>query len=481
MKKIVIVILSALSIGSLIGQVVYSTDSIKVESGTTVYMPQNFNNTTNGYLLNNGIIHILGSWTDNGVTPSTASGQVQFRGTTQQVIDGTGTKNFYSILFNNTTAGTQAFKLDGTNLNIYGTATLTDGIIESLSSSQPIFQDNSFVTGTSNASFFRKYVQKLGNDTFNFPIGDSIWYRPAYIGGVSSNSDFTARYFFQNPSVVSSTLGSGVHHISSKEFWRVNGTGNAHLTLTWDTTTTSGEVNSLSDLIIAGSNSGGTWNNFKQKWRIGSPPSGQLTNDSAIGTAWYYFTLASLNILNPLPIDLLSWNANSVDNSWVNCLWTVTNQKMVSHYVIERSRDGIKWEYVGRREALNSGDPVLYYTLPDPRPYMGYSWYRLIQKDLDGGAHKADPRRVWFGEGTKPNVALFPNPGSDISVLSVENARPDAWVAVQVMDAGGKLIYSHTGQGNSFVLPCGKWSEGMYFVRTTVGGETFVDKLSVGR
>src|SRR5258708_4705822 len=128
MKKIVIVILSALTISSLIGQAVYSTDTIKVVSGTTLYMPSNFTSTSTGYLGNNGSILILGNWTDNGYTPSTATGTVRFNGITQQVIDGTGGKNFYNSTFNNTTSGTQAFKLDGSNLNIYGTATLADGI-----------------------------------------------------------------------------------------------------------------------------------------------------------------------------------------------------------------------------------------------------------------------------------------------------------------------------------------------------------------
>lgn len=64
--------------------------------------------------------------------------------------------------------------------------------------------------------------------------------------------------------------------------------------------------------------------------------------------------------------------------------WSTSSEYNSSHFIIERSIDGIDYEYVAT--VLASGNTTLQsnYRVIDVTPYIGTSYYKLLQYDYDG-------------------------------------------------------------------------------------------------
>lgn len=128
--------------------------------------------------------------------------------------------------------------------------------------------------GASNTNHVDGYVKTYQSGSFIFPIGDNGIYRPAAVSAASSIAPSDAAYYAVNPSTaITSSLKGGnepplpsgglfsntanandVTNVSSREYWDINGTTSAKITLTWelasDVTAITGS--SLSRLTIVG-------------------------------------------------------------------------------------------------------------------------------------------------------------------------------------------------------------------------------------
>ncbi len=64
--------------------------------------------------------------------------------------------------------------------------------------------------------------------------------------------------------------------------------------------------------------------------------------------------------------------------------WSTISERDASHFVIERSSDGLDWNHVGSVKAVGNSIETNYYSIIDTDPIEGMSYYRLLQFDLDG-------------------------------------------------------------------------------------------------
>ena len=92
-------------------------------------------------------------------------------------------------------------------------------------------------TGASNTAHVDGYVRTYETTAFTFPIGDNGMYRSASISTSSSAAPTDAAYFRTNPTndtYTSTSVAVGVIGVSIVEYWDINGTTPAQITLTWD-------------------------------------------------------------------------------------------------------------------------------------------------------------------------------------------------------------------------------------------------------
>ena len=155
------------------------------------------------------------------------------------------------------------------------------------------------------------------------------------------------------------------------------------------------------------------------------------------------WTLTSVG--NPLPIELLSFTAANESNKYVLASWVTASEINNDHFEIERSKDGINFELVGKVAGAGNSNQILNYSLNDETPYMGLSYYRLKQVDFNGNYTYSEMAEVQFN--SKQSVSIYPNPndGNFVMAYNLSNSQlslPNSQLVIT--DITGRVVYSYT-------------------------------------
>ncbi len=149
--------------------------------------------------------------------------------------------------------------------------------------------------------------------------------------------------------------------------------------------------------------------------------------------------LSTFFLLNPsaiLPVELVYFEAEAINNSEVLCTWQTATELNNSHFDVERSQNGIDFEYVGQRSGAGTTDVPQDYQFTDGSPYHGTSFYRLKQVDFDGTTDYSQIRSVYIDK--ESGIILFPNPAKEIVHVSIPpDVEADSYT---IYDTSGKIV-----------------------------------------
>ncbi|GAB3742617.1 beta strand repeat-containing protein [Spirosoma lituiforme] len=163
----------------------------------------------------------------------------------------------------------------GGHMGVYNNLNFNTGYVitpRSLPGDNIYFTVSATHTGASDASHVNGYAEEAGHAAFTFPIGNGTSYRSAGIASASTAANYRAAYFSTNPSsatlptgapFATASRGTGVEAVSTVEYWDIDGSAAASITLTWNAasnvnTLTGGNPNQL---VIVGWN-GSQWVNL---------------------------------------------------------------------------------------------------------------------------------------------------------------------------------------------------------------------------
>lgn len=420
---------------------------------------------------NNYKITLGGNWnvTATGISDHfnerTTNGNVEFNGTSLQTINwgNDNTRQFFQLTINNS-APSAGVQILGTNAtSVVSNVTFIDGHLITKSYTTPNFvlKDNCTVTGASDSSHVKGAVVKEGNDAFTFPVGKGVlaanaaMYAPISISAPSATTDqFVAEYFPVNPHLSgydTSLHDATLNHISGSEYWILNrlvGTSNVSVTLSWYApgmyTPRSGGITSLPDLAVARWD-GTIWKDHGNGGTGGTTTSGTIVT-SGVVTAFSPFTLASRTGggANPLPIELVYFIANPREN-YVELQWKTASQINNDYFVVERSKDGQKWEQLVIVKGAGTTSIPMEYLETDPSPYEGLSYYRLKQVDFDGSFTYSQIVSVYYKKFLNTNILeplIYPNPVSQGSTLNIQFPAWYTEALVILRDMQGREVFS---------------------------------------
>jgi len=154
----------------------------------------------------------------------------------------------------------------------------------------------------------------------------------------------------------------------------------------------------------------------------------------------------------PLPVELLNFQAEA-KASTVDVTWQTASETNNDYFVVQKSKDGINWEFVEEVNGAGNSQELLYYEIIDREPYLGVNYYRLKQVDFDGKVSFSEIRSVLFD--AKDGVMIFPNPVKD--QLFFVNLPEDAEIIIN--DMQGNLILST----NNSTVDVQDFQNGVYF------------------
>jgi hypothetical protein len=359
-----------------------------------------------------------------------------------QHLSGTGTFNLNSLTVNNTFATGPEITLNK-DVNIAGDLVLTSGIVNTTSTNILALASGATSTSGSALSFVDGPMTKAGTSNFVFPVGKVSTWRRIGIANLSASTTFRAEYFNSTPTGTGS-IAAGLYNVSILEYWQLDrtvGAGNANVSLYWENAGSSG-INDCTDLTVARYN-GTTWVEEAGTTSGGSSCAGAGTgtvSTTALVTSFSPFTFGSKTYLvNPLPIELLSFNAICISEG-LKINWSTASEKNHHYFELQRSFDGLNWTSIDRIYGSANSSVQKNYSITKPMFSEQIQYLKLKQVDLD--------QSTWFSpvisvqcSKSELEFNFYPNPAErEIKVEISSNASEGERADLKIIDITGKLV-----------------------------------------
>lgn len=177
----------------------------------------------------------------------------------------------------------------------------------------------------------------------------------------------------------------------------------------------------------------------------------------------------------PLPVTLLSFNAEKYRDRHALLSWVTTNETNSDYFAIQRSFDNRNWMTVGHVKAAGNSTDIRTYEFIDENVYNGRdkrltAAYRLMMVDLDDQSNLSPIRSVVFiGDGNSGrDLFVYPNPateGVQVEWSFDNDAQP---VRIDLLDASGRLVLTQKlleNSGQEYIRFDGNINTGHYILR----------------
>lgn len=169
-----------------------------------------------------------------------------------------------------------------------------------------------------------------------------------------------------------------------------------------------------------------------------------------------------------LPVELSEFNVFANSNDHVEINWTTASEINNDYFVVERSSNLQNWEPIETIEGAGTTNEAMHYHVTDRSPFMGISYYRLMQVDFDGTYTYSEVKAV---ELNSSQIRLAPNPTSDILTISGNEVSKSSVFLYSV--SGQKLSLDRfiTGQNDHIImLNVASLKSGIYLLK--IGSKT---------
>lgn len=148
-----------------------------------------------------------------------------------------------------------------------------------------------------------------------------------------------------------------------------------------------------------------------------------------------YTNGCSLTSTPVLPISLISFVVNNKADA-NELFWKTANEKNTSHFIIQRSTEGLSFASIGTINAAGRGGNG--YSFTDAHPTDGINYYRLQCIDKDGVATYGRVVSCEWLVASK-QLAVYPNPTKSTVTISGSHI-----VSVQVINNMGRVVKTVT-------------------------------------
>ncbi|MEO8591330.1 MAG: T9SS type A sorting domain-containing protein [Flavobacteriales bacterium] len=161
-------------------------------------------------------------------------------------------------------------------------------------------------------------------------------------------------------------------------------------------------------------------------------------SNASINGANFFRSWTLSNILEPLPVELVRFDA-VCDKDLVRLTWTTGSESGNSHFVVERSADGVLFEAIAEVPGAGNSQIAVDYLFVDDRP-IALAYYQLRQVDFDGTETLGPLRAAGCSTTGTTQIVNAWDDGNELNVLV--HAAADGVHLVRLFDASGKVVWN---------------------------------------
>jgi len=450
--------------------------------------------------LASGSLNLSGNLVNNG-TINAAQGTINFIGSTNATISGSGTTTLNNVTINKSSG---AILTLSTNVAVNGVLNMTQGNVVTAASPNGLLTlgASSAVPGTLTWTSgnivgpFRRFFTTSatqGNEGL-FPVGTATYQRYAKVNFTASpgtNQSLTAWYktsanTLYNGLPLTTQDGQLIQNYSADGYWQIDPTDNnynaAINSANYSIELYANNLTGMQDPTIcriikaAGSNTSSSnhvqWQGCGTHTTIptGTSASAFAINSTSVGGFSWFGVGTSNN--QALPVEMTSFSGNCADGKVV-LDWSTATEHNSAYFQVEYSRDGSVWQNIGVVAAAGNSVQNINYTLTHEQVASGNNYYRLRQVDIDGVEQLYDAIAVTCTAGSDQYIMTYPNPSEQNFQVEVLDENLIGTAILSMVDARGMLIHSELLEvkagTNLFLFNNTGLAPGIYYVKISKG------------
>ena len=183
----------------------------------------------------------------------------------------------------------------------------------------------------------------------------------------------------------------------------------------------------------------------------------------------------SIILATSLPVELISFDANSIDNENVKLSWSTASEISNSHFEVERSEDGERFSTLDIVMGNGNSNTKQDYGFIDEKPMQGLNYYRLKQVDFDGAFEYSEIKVVEI-KSNLPAIKISPNPAKDILLVSgIEETN----YRISIYNQLGSLVKTFITRENE--LEISEFPNGIYYFQFTTTKINQIERVVISR
>ena len=159
----------------------------------------------------------------------------------------------------------------------------------------------------------------------------------------------------------------------------------------------------------------------------------------------------------------------------VRLYWTVPQSPDVAHFIVEKSTDGVDFQFF-KKISAQPGSEVKSYQTTDPEPFRGLNFYRLRQVGADGTTTFSAVRQVVV-DALASDWAIFPNPASKGQPLEITTSLQTEY-RLLLYNSKGRVVLDKKRRGTA-KLENLDLAQGVYGYQVVCGDRRWMGKLIV--
>jgi len=290
----------------------------------------------------------------------------------------------------------------------------------------------------------------------------------------------------------SPVVGGDASLFVADRFWRIDASSYATkpdvvLDFTYDDA--ANEI-AVTNTIIEANLQGQRFNTVSNSWDnflFGtSNPIPNTVTGAIVVAADFYMSWSLADLIPPLPIELISFNA-ACENDKVLLSWSTATETNNDYFTVEKSFDGINFTAIAEVNGAGNSNTVQDYFAYDYEPSQHLSYYRLKQTDFDGKYEYSDLINIQCNQGAGVVFTVYPNPSfsSQDLYISFKGLNVQEEVLLVLRDVLGREVYSKVvfADDNGSVLkaidPYKRLAAGTYMVIGSVDNDSYNKKIII--